>query len=393
MNLLNKYSVSTESVNPFITASLEEINVAIEEMEEILEDSEEQQEEIHEADQELDRLETARQSVELQDQVVQSIVSDREDGKLTEQEQVLAQVNRRSIVASLGIDPESEEGKEYVEEVTDEPVSTEAMDNKNSFINKLVEGAKEALRLLVQKVGNFFGSIVSFLAKLGTGAKAKYTKLLKALENVTPEKESNFKSNQVEIASKIDSVSKKTALSFIISDGKIGSLDVLQKNIATYIKETNAALDKYEKLLSKVEYPTDEVYNEFEKVYTEIKDADFRGSKISEDKRVTTGIGFEEAKRVAEKSLQNIDSYTKMVDKLVKDFKAKVDTVNKLASDVYKHFDNIEGINSAYLKNYINGLSGSLRYISFGFTVMSGALLKAGSVGADILLNSIDSDK
>lgn len=389
MNLLNKYAeVSAESVNPFEGASLEAITLAIEEMEEVLEVSEQVQDEIEDANQEVERLERARDAEELNNQVIEGIVADREDGKLTEQEQALAQVNRAAVVSSLGIDPESEEGQEYIEEVTDEPISTEAMNDKDSFIGKLVEGAKKALQFIIKKVKEFFGNAIAFLAKLGNGAKAKYTRLLKALENADPNGEEDFKKAQLEAAQEIFS-NKSLALNFCTKDGQLTSLNVIQKTTIQYFKDQTVAIDQYTNVVSGITYPNEEKLKELKAAVDHIEEVGKASDADVFARKLTKGIGYQEARKVAEDSLHYVDAYTNGVEKLLKEFKAKIDKATDASDKLYKHLENVEGEEIKNASAMIKDTSKGLRVTSMLYTVISGGLLKTGAFVADVLYKAV----
>lgn len=390
MNLLNKYAtdVSVEGVNPFEHAALETIALAIEEMEEVLEVAEQAQDEIEDANQEAERLERARDSEELNNQVIEGIVSEREDGKLTEQEQALAQVNRAAVVSSLGIDPESEEGQEYIEEVTDEPISNEAMNDKDSFIGKLIDGAKKALQFIVKKVKDFFGSAIAFLAKLGNGAKAKYTRLLKALENADPNGEEDFKKSQLEGTKEIFS-NKALALNFCTKDGKLTSLNVIQKTTMQYFKDQSVAIDQYTNVVSGITYPNEEKLKELKAAVDRIEAIGRESDADVFSRALTKGIGYEEARKVAEESLRYVDAYTSGVEKLLKEFKGKIDKATEASDKLYKHLENVEGDDIKNASAMIKDTSKGLRVSSMLYTVISGGLLKTGAFVADVLYKAV----
>lgn len=389
MNLLNKYAeTSVESVNPFENASLEAMTLAIEEMEEVLEVSEQAQDEIEDANQEAERLERARDAEELNNQVIEGIVAEREDGKLTEQEQALAQVNRAAVISSLGIDPESEEGQEYIEEVTDVPVSNEAMNDKDSFLGKLVEGAKKALQFIIRKVQDFFGSAIAFLAKIGNGAKAKYTRLLKALENADPNSEEEFKKKQLDTV-KDDFSRKSLALSFCTKDGKLTSLNVIQKITMQYFKDQTAAIDQYTNVVNGITYPNEEKLEELEAAVNRIQEIGRAADTEVLERKLTKGIGYQEARKVAEDSLHYLDAYTNGIEKLLKEFKAKIDKATDASNKLYKHLENVEGDEIKNASAMIKGISKGLRISSMLYTVISGGLLKTGAFVADVLYKSV----
>lgn len=143
MNLLKKYEVSTEDHGTFEEISEEDIAVALEELDERLE-------EIEEASNDAERLNTAAKEIELQDELKESLTAEHE-GELPESVQVGLQLARRATVASLGVDPNSEEGEAAITEVTD-PVSTEGDDDKQTFSKKLIEGIKKTFRVIFEKI-------------------------------------------------------------------------------------------------------------------------------------------------------------------------------------------------------------------------------------------------
>nr|DAY32562.1 MAG TPA: hypothetical protein [Caudoviricetes sp.] len=393
MNLLNKYAtdVSVEGVNPFEHAALETIALAIEEMEEVLEVAEQAQDEIEDANQEAERLERARDSEELNNQVIEGIVAEREDGKLTEQEQALAQVNRAAVVSSLGIDPESEEGQEYIEEVTDEPISNEAMNDKDSFIGKLIDGAKKALQFIVKKVKEFFESAIGFLAKINNGAKAKFTKLIKALENADPNAEEEFKKNQLKAfeEAKESNFRRRIALMLCSKDGKLAGLNVAQKEVAQYLKDVTAPIDQYANIVSGITYPTKEKVEELKAVRDRIDEIDLKAGMGFLGKKLDKAVNYQEARKVAEDSLQHLDSFTKLIDRLLKDYKAKIDKATDGSDKLYKHLENVEGDDAKEASFIVKASSATLRTASMKFTTISGALLQAGGVVADVLYKSV----
>ena len=356
-------------------------------MEEVLEVAEQTQDEIEDANQEAERLERARDTEELNNQVIEGIVAEREDGKLTEQEQALAQVNRAAVVSSLGIDPESEEGQEYIEEVTDEPISNEAMNDKDSFIGKLVDGAKKALQFIVKKVKEFFESAINFLVKINSGAKAKYTKLLKALENADPNAEEEFKKNQLKAFEEAkESVRRRTALVLSSKDGKLTGLNVIQKEVAQYLKDVTAPIDQYANVVSSITYPTKEKVEELKAATARVNEA---SDKHLLAKKLDKAVNYQEARKVAEDSLQNLDAFTKLIDRLLKDFKAKIDKAAEASDKLYKHLENVEGGDAKQVSFITRVSSATLRVTSGKFTAISGALLQCGSVVADTLLKAI----
>lgn len=143
MNLLKKYEVSTEDHGTFEEISEESIAVALEELDERLG-------EIEDASNDVERLNTAAKEIELQDEIKESLTAEHE-GELPESVQVGLQLARRATVASLGVDPNSEEGEAAINEVTD-PVSTEGDDDKQTFSKKLIEGIKKTFRVIFEKI-------------------------------------------------------------------------------------------------------------------------------------------------------------------------------------------------------------------------------------------------
>ena len=110
--------------------------------------------ELEEINDEYDRVRAAHDTFIAQNTIIQEIASTREDNQLTEGEQTLAQAGRRAIVSSLGVDPNSEEGQSYIEEVTDTPVSTEDAE-KQGLGKRLVESIKNGLKWVLAKITEF----------------------------------------------------------------------------------------------------------------------------------------------------------------------------------------------------------------------------------------------
>jgi len=96
------------------------------------------------------RLETAIQEMEIQETVLSNFP---EEDKQSETVQTGLQLARRAMIVGLGIDPESEEGKEYIEEFTS-PVSTEDT-NKEGLGQKLIKGLKKIFETIMEKIKAF----------------------------------------------------------------------------------------------------------------------------------------------------------------------------------------------------------------------------------------------
>ena len=153
MNLINKYvSVAMECDIPNETESVTEVDTV--EMDRIAQRIDQGIGELEEINNEYDRVRAAHDTFIAQNTIIQEIASTREDNQLTEGEQVLAQAGRYAIVNSLGIDPNSEEGLSYIEEVTDTPVSTEDAE-KQGLGKRLVESIKNGLKWVLAKITEF----------------------------------------------------------------------------------------------------------------------------------------------------------------------------------------------------------------------------------------------
>ena len=96
------------------------------------------------------RLETAIQEMEIQETVLSNFP---EEDRQSETVQAGLQLARRAMIVGLGIDPESEEGKEYIEEFTS-PVSTEDT-NKEGLGQKLIKGLKKIFETIMEKIKAF----------------------------------------------------------------------------------------------------------------------------------------------------------------------------------------------------------------------------------------------
>ena len=136
MNLITKYrsdvSVSTECDN----ISSEDIDLQPIEIDELAKDQQ--------------LFETAIQEMTLQENVLAQLP---EEDKQSETVQTALQLARRATVAGLSIDPESDEGKAYIEEITS-PVSTEDA-NKEGFGQKLLKGLKKIFETIMEKIKAF----------------------------------------------------------------------------------------------------------------------------------------------------------------------------------------------------------------------------------------------
>jgi hypothetical protein len=395
MNLLNKYGVSTESVQTEL--SMEEIAVAIEEAEEALAEAETQEDEIQEENQNVERLETAAKEIELQNDVAQDLVANREDGKLTETEQTALQLARRATVAGLGIDPESEEGDEAIQEVTDTPAetaATEAMDDKETFLKKVVAGAKKALAWLFEKIDNFFSWALQVLAKIGNGAKAKYTKLLKALESAKPEDEAAFIKAQEEYTFSAFSDRDKAILAGATKDAKFISLNEAQRYFANNYQHDAKILDEIASLTNGVSL------NNLNETTTKLKaatDALAKADKEQEQRFKNTAkehlkaLTIEEAKKLAKDSLQNIDGYTKAVDKMISQYRASVSKMQKGVDGFVKFVENIDDEHVQEAKGVLSILQLVVRRGATEANIFSGALLRVGGFAADHLLKCLNS--
>ena len=395
MNLLNKYGVSTESVQTEL--SMEEIAVAIEEAEEALAEAETQEDEIQEENQNVERLETAAKEIELQNEVAQNLVEDREDGKLTETEQTALQLARRATVAGLGIDPESEEGDEAISEVTDTPAetaATEAIDDKETFLKKVVAGAKKALTWLFEKIGNFFAWATQVLAKIGNGAKAKYIKLLKALEAAKPEDEAAFIKAQE--AYKFDLTNRRIAavLTAVTKDGKFISLNEAQRYFANLFQNDSKNIDEITSLTAGVNLNN---LNETATKLNAAADAWAQtGTEVQKRFKNTVkehlkALTIEEAKKLAQDSIKNIDGYTKAVDKMVNHYRASVSKMQKAVDGFVKFVENVDVEHVQEAKRVLSTVQVVVRRSSMEANAFSGALLHAGGFAADHLLKCFNS--
>ena len=395
MNLLNKYGVSTESVQTEL--SMEEIAVAIEEAEEALAEAETQEDEIQEENQNVERLETAAKEIELQNEVAQNLVEDREDGKLTETEQTALQLARRATVAGLGIDPESEEGDEAISEVTDTPAetaATEAIDDKETFLKKVVAGAKKALTWLFEKIGNFFAWATQVLAKIGNGAKAKYIKLLKALEAAKPEDEAAFIKAQE--AYKFDLTNRRIAavLTAVTKDGKFISLNEAQRYFANLFQNDSKNIDEITSLTAGVNLNN---LNETATKLNAAADAWAQtGTEVQKRFKNTVkehlkALTIEEAKKLAQDSIKNIDGYTKAVDKTMNQYRASVSKMQKAVDGFVKFVENVDVEHVQEAKRVLSTVQVVVRRSSMEANAFSGALLHAGGFAADHLLKCFNS--
>lgn len=398
MNLLNKYGVSTESVQTEF--SMEEIAVAIEEAEEALAEAETQEDEIQEENQNVERLETAAREVELQNEVAQNLVEDREDGKLTETEQTALQLARRATVAGLGIDPEGEEGDAAISEVTDTPAetaATEAMDDKETFLKKVVKGAKKAFAWLFEKISNFFAWAGQQLAKIGNGAKAKYTKLLKALENAKPEDEAAFIDAQKQFKLNLDNQRDAELAAIMAKDGKFISLSEAQRYIAnSYLGDTKL-FDEITELANGVSLNNlNDTVIKLAEVKTKLTD---RGAETKERAKKATDNGslkplnFAEAKALAEASLKNVDVYTKAVDKVINQYRASSSKMSKAVDTFVKFVENVDETVVKAAKQGLLSLQADVRFAAVYANLRSGIVLKAGAISADHLLKALASTK
>ena len=162
MNLINKYvSVSMECDVPNETESVAEIDTI--EMDRIAQRIDQGIGELEEINDEYDRVRAAHDTFIAQNTIIQEIASTREDNQLTEGEQTLAQAGRHAIISSLGVDPNSEEGQSYIEEVTSTPVSMEDAE-KQGLGKRLVESIKNGLKWVLAKIiefGRFIKKVLS----------------------------------------------------------------------------------------------------------------------------------------------------------------------------------------------------------------------------------------
>lgn len=153
MNLINKYvSVSMECDLPNETESVTEIDTV--EMDRIAQRIDQGIGELEEINDEYDRVRSAHDTFIAQNTIIQEIASTREDNQLTEGEQVLAQAGRHALINSLGVDPNSEEGQSYIEEVTATPISMEDAE-KQGLGKRLVESIKNGLKWVLAKITEF----------------------------------------------------------------------------------------------------------------------------------------------------------------------------------------------------------------------------------------------
>nr|DAX21002.1 MAG TPA: hypothetical protein [Caudoviricetes sp.] len=395
MNLLDKYGVSTESVQTEL--SMEQIAVAIEEAEEALAEAETQEDEIQEENQNVERLETAAKEIELQNEVAQNLVEDREDGKLTETEQTALQLARRATVAGLGIDPESEEGDEAISEVTDTPAetaATEAMDDKETFLKKVVAGAKKALSWLFEKIGNFFAWATQALAKIGNGAKAKYAKLLKALEAAKPEDEAAFIKAQEEYKFDVSNNRIIAVLTAVTKDGKFISLNEAQRYFANGYQHDAKIIDEITALANGVNLNN---LNDTIAKLDDAKDALLQSGKEAHQRFFKTvkehlkALSIEEAKKLAQDSLKNIDGYTKAVDKMINQYRASVSKMQKAVDGFVKFVENVDVEHVQQAKRALTIIQADIRMASLQSNVFSGAMLRSGAIAADHLLKCLNS--
>jgi hypothetical protein len=136
MNLITKYrsdvSVSTECDN----ISSEDIDLQPIEIDELAKDQQ--------------LFETAIQEMTLQEDILAKLP---EENKQSETVQVGLQLARRATITGLGIDPDSDEGKVYIEEITS-PVSTEDA-NKEGLSQKLLKGLKKIFETIMEKIKAF----------------------------------------------------------------------------------------------------------------------------------------------------------------------------------------------------------------------------------------------
>lgn len=395
MNLLDKYGVSTESVQTEL--SMEEIAVAIEEAEEALAEAETQEEEIQEENQNVERLETAAKEIELQNEVAQNLVEDREDGKLTETEQTALQLARRATVAGLGIDPESEEGDEAIQEVTDTPAetaATEAMDDKETFLKKVVAGAKKALSWLFEKINNFFSWVIQTLAKIGNGAKAKYVKLLKALEAAAPEDEAGFIKAQEAYKFNTDSARTVGILAAITKDGKFTSLAEAQRYFANTYQQAAKVLDEIAAAASGVNLNNlnETVTNLNGSLTTLMQNEQGKHQRyVDTVKEHLKPLTIEEAKKLAQDSVKNIDGYTKAVDKMINQYRASINKMQKGADTFVKFVENVDAEHVKQAKDALTLTQKAVRVAAMQANVFAGTILHAGAFAADHLLKCLNS--
>lgn len=395
MNLLNKYGVSTESV--LTELSMEEIAVAIEEAEEALAEAETQEDEIQEENQNVERLETAAKEIELQNDVAQDLVANREDGKLTETEQTALQLARRATVAGLGIDPESEEGDEAIQEVTDTPAetaATEAMDDKETFLKKVVAGAKKALSWLFDKISNFFSWVIQSLAKIGNGAKAKYIKLLKALEAAKPEDEAAFIKAQEAYKFNTDSAHTVGILAAITKDGKFVSLAEAQRYFANTYQQAAKVLDEITAAANGVSLNNlnETVTNLNGSLTTLMQNEQGKHQRYADTvKEHLKALTIDEAKKLAQDSIKNIDGYTKAVDKMINQYRASISKMQKGVDTFVKFVENVDAEHVKQAKDVLVLTQKAVRVAAMQANVFAGVLLHAGAFAADHLLKCLNS--
>lgn len=140
-SMIDSYLADLESVYDWLSGS-EEI-FSLEQMDTL-------STQIDELGQDQKRLETAIQEMEVQETVLSNLP---EEDKQSETVQTGLQLARRAVITGLGIDPESEEGKEYIGEITS-PVSTEDA-NKEGLGQKLIQGLKKIFETIVEKIKAF----------------------------------------------------------------------------------------------------------------------------------------------------------------------------------------------------------------------------------------------
>nr|DAN24788.1 MAG TPA: hypothetical protein [Caudoviricetes sp.] len=136
MSLITKYRSPETITEEYHIASLEELELLPTQLDGLGQDQK--------------RLETAIQEMEIQETVLSNFP---EEDKQSETVQAGLQLARRAMIVGLGIDPESEEGKEYIEEFTS-PVSTEDA-NKEGLGQKLIKGLKKIFETIMEKIKAF----------------------------------------------------------------------------------------------------------------------------------------------------------------------------------------------------------------------------------------------
>lgn len=136
MSLITKYRSPETITEESHIASLEELELLPTQLDGLSQDQK--------------RLETAIQEMEVQETVLSNFP---EEDKQSETVQAGLQLARRAMIVGLGIDPESEEGKEYIEEFTS-PVSTEDA-NKEGLGQKLIKGLKKIFETIMEKIKAF----------------------------------------------------------------------------------------------------------------------------------------------------------------------------------------------------------------------------------------------